>query len=76
MATSSITESDLMPSLLDLALINVPSLSSLYVFKIRSGMFFSIKGIIVLACKMVAPKFANSFASAYDRFASFFASGT
>jgi hypothetical protein len=48
----------------------------LNVFKIRSGIFFSNKGIIVLACRIVAPKLANSFASLNDKNSIFLASAT
>jgi len=54
----------------------VPLSSKLNVFKILRFIFFSIRGTIVLACKIVAPKFASSLASAKDNSSIFLASGT
>ena len=67
---------DFIPFSEDAAVIKVPVSLLLNVFKIRKLMFFSNNGMIVFACKMVAPKFANSFASEKESCSIFFASGT
>ena len=61
--TLLIVEIDLIPFCEDAAVIKVPLSSLLKEFKILKLIFFSNKGIIVFACKIVAPKLANSFAS-------------
>ncbi len=62
--------------MLGLAVISVPSSSELNVFRIRKLIFFSTKGIIVLACRTEVPKLANSLASLNDNSLICFASGT
>src|SRR3989454_11536010 len=46
--------------------IRVPGTSGRHEFKTTTGMFFSIAGSTVAGCKTLAPKQANSAASAND----------
>ena len=62
-ATLLIVEIEVIPLDEDSAVIKVPLSSGLKVFKILRLIFFSNKGMIVLACNIDAPKFANSLAS-------------
>ena len=75
-ATSSKTDRDLIPFLVEFPVIKVPWSFGLNVFNIRNGIFFSNKGIIVLACRIVVPKLASSFASVNDNSLIFLASAT
>ena len=75
-ATLSIVEIDLIPFADTSEVIKVPRSSILNVFKTRRLIFFSNRGIMVFACKIVAPKLANSLASENDSWAIFLASAT